>query len=324
MEFSVGRTDLAQPDRPQEIKPGGGVNQKGRARSRSDRPGSREANYPPVQSVRRALLILRVLNDARIASLGEIHRKTGLPKPTIVRMLDTLILDGYVAQDKMCEGYVVTHQVRDLGSGYDEIAEFIEVARPIAIDLTTEIKWPVGFGTFDGDAMRIQFWTGMISPWVYSNSLVGNRPNLMTSAMGRAYVAFCDDEKREEIIAGYKADPAIRFDREEEALYRYLLKKTRARGYAMRAPNTEPKRNTTIAMPVLGVDDTPIAAITISFFTSAIPATKQVSEKIIAPLRERVDRIQAILGYLHRSRSPEFGHGDQHMLLPEEDIASVS
>src|SRR5690606_22855735 len=106
------------------------------------------------------------------------HTETGLPKPTIVRMLETLIAEGYVARDNMCGGYHVTHMVRELDAGYEGIAELIEVARPFAIDLTTRIKWPTAIGIYDGDAMAIHFWTGTISPWVHANTLVGNRPNI--------------------------------------------------------------------------------------------------------------------------------------------------
>lgn len=283
-----------------------------RANSRRGMMDVSRASYPPVQSVRRALQILKVLNDVRIASVGDIHAATGLPKPTIVRMLDTLIADGYVARDNMCSGYHVTHLVRELGAGYDGIAEFIEVARPFAIDLTARIKWPVAFGTFDGDAMAIQFWTGTISPWVHASTLVGNRPNLMTSAMGRAYVAFCSEAQQEEIIAGYRANPRIAFGPEEEDSYRRLLRHVKARGYALRAPHTEPRRNTTIAMPVLDRDGAPLAAITVSYFTSAVPV-KEVPATIIAPLRERVSKIQDVLGYLHDARSKPTGlHGEEY------------
>ena len=43
----------------------------------------------------RALHVLEVLNRKTASSLGELHAATGLPKPTLVRMLDTLIAAGY-------------------------------------------------------------------------------------------------------------------------------------------------------------------------------------------------------------------------------------
>ena len=171
-----------------------------RANSRRGITDQVKPSYPPVESVRRALAILRTVNRLKIATVGEIHAATKLPKPTIVRMLDTLIADGYVARDNMCGGYHVTRRVQELDSGYEGIAQIIEVSRPFAIDLTNRIKWPVGIGTLDGDAIAVHFWTGTISPWVHANTLLGHRPNLVTSAMGRAYLAFCGEEERQAAI----------------------------------------------------------------------------------------------------------------------------
>lgn len=273
-----------------------------RANSRRGLIDSSKPSYPPVQSVRRALGILRVLNHAHIASVGDLHKATDLPKSTIVRMLDTLIADGYVARDNMCGGYHVTHKVRELGAGYEGIAELIEVARPFVIDLTTKIKWPVALGTYDGGSMAIHFWTGSISPWVHADKLVGNRPNLMTSAMGRAYVAFCTNEQQDEIIRRFRADPANTFDDADETHFRGLIAKVRSTGYALRAPHTEPKRNTTVAIPVRQKNGTPLASITVSFFTSAV-SKRDVQKKIIQPLQERVAQIEDVLAYLQTERS---------------------
>jgi IclR family mhp operon transcriptional activator len=54
-------------------------------------------SFPPVQSVQRALALLTELNRQRVTSVGELHQRTGLPKPTIVRLLETLIAEGFSA-----------------------------------------------------------------------------------------------------------------------------------------------------------------------------------------------------------------------------------
>ena len=79
----------------------------GRRRTNSRRGATDPAqrSYPPVQAVCRALDILRTLNRLRIASIQQLHEATGFPKPSIVRMLETLLAEGYVARDNMCGGY---------------------------------------------------------------------------------------------------------------------------------------------------------------------------------------------------------------------------
>jgi IclR family mhp operon transcriptional activator len=271
-----------------------------RANSRRGITDQVKPSYPPVESVRRALEILRTVNRLKIATVGEIHAATKLPKPTIVRMLDTLIAEGYVARDNMCGGYRVTRRVQELDSGYEGIAQIIEVSRPFAIDLTNRIKWPVGIGTLDGDAIAVHFWTGTISPWVHANTLLGHRPNLVTSAMGRAYLAFCGEEERQAAIKAMRDNQPAPFSEEQEEQFYALLASVREKGYALRAPQTEPRRNTTVAVPIRPGGKV-LASITVSFFTSAIPRN-HVLERVIDPLKETVRKIEAVIEFMQTGR----------------------
>lgn len=272
-------------------------------------PGQR--SYPPVESVRRALEILRIVNRLRIASITEIHAATRLPKPTIVRMLETLIVDGYVARDNMYGGYRVTARVRELDAGYDGISMVIEASRAPAIELTQRIKWPIGLGVLDGDALSIQFWTGAISPWAHRNTVLGLRPTFLYSSMGRAYLAFCPKAERERILDMMRADPSIDFTPEREAEFRGLLARLKVNGYALRDPRTEPKETVTLAMP-LCLGEKVMAAISISFYKSAI-APGDVNAQIIEPLRETRARIEDNLSLLMRTSAitdmPTLGPG---------------
>ncbi|MER2534029.1 MAG: helix-turn-helix domain-containing protein [Rhizobiaceae bacterium] len=271
-----------------------------RANSRRGITDRVKPSYPPVESVRRALEILRVVNRLRIATVGEIHAATKLPKPTIVRMLDTLVVDGYVARDNMCGGYRVTRRVQELDSGYEGIAQIIEVSRPFAIELTNRIKWPVGIGTLDGDAMAVHFWTGTISPWVHTNTLLGHRPNLITSAMGRAYLAFCEPAERQAAFDALRRTNPAGFSTQQEEQYLALLASVKDKGYALRSPQTEPKRNTTVAVP-MRYDGKVLASITVSFFITAVPRN-QVTERIIDPLRETVRKIEDVIAFMEPGR----------------------
>jgi len=284
-----------------------------RANSRRGMTDSIKASYPPVESVRRALEILRTLNRLRIGTVGDLHAVTGLPKPTIVRMLDTLIADGYVARDNMCGGYRVTHRVKDLHAGYEGIAEVIEASRPFAIELTNSIKWPVGIGMLDGDAIAVHFWTGTISPWVHANTLLHNRPNLITSAMGRAYMAFCPEEERELLFQRIREKNSA-FGSDQEAQHRALLANVRKKGYALRSPRTEPKRNITVAVPIRH-GDMVLASMTVSFFITAV-APSDVDERVIQPLKETVAKIESVIRFMR--------DGGSGMLPTSRDVSRMA
>ena len=262
-------------------------------------PGRR--SYPPVESVRRALDILKTVNRLRIASVTDIHLATNLPKPTIVRMLETLMADGYVARDNMFGGYRVTCQTRELNSGYDGISMVIEASRALAIDLTRRTKWPIGIAVLDGDALSIQFWTGAISPWAHTSTVLGLRPAFLTTSMGRAYVAFCPADERERILAMMRADPKLDFGPEKEAEFRSLLARLQVNGYAIRDPRTEPKETTTLAMP-LRLGEKVVASISISFYKTAVPP-QDINAQIVEPLRATRFKIEENLSLLMREAS---------------------
>lgn len=277
---------------------------KARTRCRTNsRRGSTEPeqrSYPPVEAVCRALDVLRAVNRLGIASINSIHQATGFPKPTIVRMLETLSSEGYVTRDNLCGGYWVTSRVHELTSGYQGIPHVIEASRPAAVELTRRLKWPIGIGVIDGDAISIKFWTGAISPWAHTNTVLGQRPDLVTTSMGRAYIAFCPHEEREFHFRRLRADSKRNFTAEDERRLRALLEQVRSDGYAIRDPKTQPYRTTTFAMPIREGEKVQ-AVINISFFTTAI-APHELQEKIIQPLRTTTTAIEKAIAAMSASK----------------------
>lgn len=254
-------------------------------------------SYPPVEAVCRAFSVLRSVNKLGIATINGIHAETHIPKPTIVRMLETMMAEGYVARDNMCGGYRITRQLEDLNSGYNGILRVIEVSRPLAIDLTRRLKWPIGLGVIDGDAISIQFWTGAISPWAHTSTVLGLRPDLLTTAMGRAHLAFCPEAKLDAYIAQYRETPEREFGEVEERRFRLLVERIREDGYATRDPRTKPYSTTTMAMPIFEHDEVQ-ALISISFYKSVVPLA-EVDERIVEPLRSIASSIEDSLSFMN-------------------------
>ena len=294
--IDVARSDSARSD---SARSGPARAEPARCRTNSrrgltDLSGS---SYPPVEAACRVLDVLRTVNELRIATVNGIHDSTGIPRSTVVRMLETLMAEGYVARDNLCGGYRVTHNVQDLASGYDRVSRVIEVARPFAIDLTRRINWPIGLGVPDGDAITIQFWTGTISPWAHTNTVLGLRPEFYHSAMGRAHMAFCGDAERERRIAMLRKDSELNLTDQDERSFRTMLERARADGYAIRDPKTPPFRTTTIGMPLREGGEVR-ALVSISVFRTAV-RSRDLQEKIIQPLQATIGKIEAALAFMN-------------------------
>jgi len=293
-----------QPSRDPTPAPGERPTSRKRLRRIATGPAMR--SYPPVEAVQRALEILRIVNQLRVASVKDIFSATGFPKPTIVRMLETLIADGYVARDDMCNGYRVTSRVQELNAGYGSVSLVIEASRPWLIDLTQRLKWPCGISTREGNTLMLQFSTAAISPWSYPYTRVGAVMDLLGTASGRVYLAFCTDEERESILAHYNNGPVrANLDLENASDIDGLLQRVRKDGYALRDRNLAPLRTLSLAMPIR-VDNRILAVSSISFYRSAV-SEDRVREQVLQPLRLVTTRIEETIAMIRASGREQIG-----------------
>ena len=86
--------------------------------------------FEPVTSVLRAFEVLRIINERDQATVTEIHRVSGLPKPTILRMIETLIAAGYVVRENDRPAYVARLHCRS--AGHDACPDRLSRSREVA------------------------------------------------------------------------------------------------------------------------------------------------------------------------------------------------
>lgn len=203
-----------------------------------------------VRSVRRALLLLRLMNERPAWSLQALAESSGLAKTSLHRLLATLVVEGYVHNDVRTPGqYCLTPQVRNLSSGVTLKSELVEAAAPVMIAATREMKWPLSLGVIDGDRIKVVFCTMPYSPYAIRPSSEGRRYDIAQSALGRAYLAFCSREERRILVESTNAQGGINGRPLDAASLRSLVLKTRRQGYAIRQARDR-SESTAIAVPV--------------------------------------------------------------------------
>jgi IclR family mhp operon transcriptional activator len=203
-----------------------------------------------IRSVQRALLVLRVMNERAGWSLHDLHARTQLPKSTLHRLLGTLEHEKYVRSDPAVPGqYRLTSEVAQLSRGITEKSELAEAAAPLMIATTREIKWPLSLGVIDGDKIRVVFCTMPYSPYAIMPSASGRRYDLKHSALGRAYLAFCQPAERRILVESTNtwAPPEDRIA--DMRSLRAMVRDIRRQGYSIRygLSNAE---STAFAVPV--------------------------------------------------------------------------
>ena len=236
---------------------------------------SRAGMSDSVRSVHRALMLIRLMNRRDSWTLQQISADSSLAKPTVYRLLHTLIDEGYVHMPPGKVGvYRLTSKVRELGAGLTSYTIFADLAEPIVIDATRQMDWPASFAMPDPPFMRIVS-CGM--PYSREHSAkptsVGREHWMFSSAVGAAYLSQCGDTQlqlchqaavRHRLRDG-NASPVPSLPSLQSA-----AEHTRNSGYALRIAKPTDV-NSAMAVPV-HVGDWAIGAIACSTFPRSLSA----------------------------------------------------
>lgn len=259
------------------------------------------ASFPPVRAVERAIELLQCLNRQPISTLDLLHRQTGLPKPSLVRLLQTLVGIGLVNHAPQHGSYYLTSAVHTLSSGYHSEPRIIEAAAPIADAFTARFKWPVAVAVFDADAVVVRYSTIAQSPLSLLHSSINMRLSLVSRALGRAYLAFCPRDEQE-IILGLLVHSTEEEDKPAQDAVKAMkmLDDTRKQGYAVRNPAVRPVSNT-LALPIFE-NGRVVASFGLTWFSSAL-SVKDAVQTLYPEMQAAAEKISVRLKTLDGTRS---------------------
>lgn len=207
----------------------------------------------PIRAFGRGLALLAALNRHGGATALTLARETGIPRPTVYRLIETLERDGYVARSPSDERWVLRLKVRSLSEGFEDEEWISAVAAPALYRLTERIGWPCDLCTLEGTSMVIRETTHRVARFSIDRGMVGRALPVLQSSVGLAWLAFSRREERATLLGLLAAS-----DRPEDAAARRpgplarRLSLVRGQGYALRPGGTPPWPHTgSIALPVL-------------------------------------------------------------------------
>ena len=96
---------------------------------------------------RRSFAVLEALSHRRTSTLAVLTGETGLPRPTVVRLLHTLIALGYAARVSREQGYRLTDRVLGLSESIRFVDHLVDAAMPHMRRFTEEHGWPLYLAT---------------------------------------------------------------------------------------------------------------------------------------------------------------------------------
>ncbi len=273
------------------------------ASARVARSSAARTTTPRVKSIaslRRGLDVLRVIRNGAGLSLGDLYRETAAPKASLLRIVRTLEEAGWI-QRRLADGaYLPLPQPARPLANSRQRARLIEIAAPDLRELHQRMPWPSDIAVRDGLGMLVLESNRSLSGIVVNRGVIGYRPGMVWSAMGRAYLAFCPEPEREALLKALRSsgDVLDQASRRSEWLQR-IIAQTQRQGYALRDPrNIGPdaealKPFSAIAVPVRGEGG--VQACLSCIWISDLASEAQIVDRYLVLLQRAAARIGARL-----------------------------
>lgn len=192
-----------------------------------------------INALARGLQVLQVLQTSQGLGLAALHGRTGIPKASLLRILKTLMEQGFIWQRMLDDAWVPSYSLAEMAGRMNRDNQLLEVASPILEALTQQIEWPsvlavprlTHMEVIETNVTRAYFDNIRLGP-------MGFQVNMLRSASGRAFLAFCEEPAREAVLQTLR-----RSERKGDRLAHsphYVaaaLAETRAQGYGLRDPD---------------------------------------------------------------------------------------
>jgi DNA-binding IclR family transcriptional regulator len=215
-----------------------------------------------VQVLHKTIDILDALRRAPAGlGLAGLSERSGMPKPTVYRILATLESRGYLERGPSST-YRISRKLFEEPRDTTFEQRLIRAARPVLEELAAESKETLNLGVLDGGEVLVI--ETIESPQaVRMTSKIGNRRYPHSTALGKVLLADLPEREMLRLIRskGMPRFTAATLVREKDLIIE--LERVRTQGYAIDNMENEPDGRC-IAAPILNAERKVVAALSIS------------------------------------------------------------
>jgi len=240
-----------------------------------------------VESLARGLSVIQAFGRDRSAmTLSDMARATGLPKPTVRRVLHTLTDVGYVETDGRV--FRLTPKVMTLAMAYlgsDMVATVLQPACERVMAMTGESCFA---GILDGDDMMMIAHANRRFPLGLVPSIGLRMPALFTAA-GRVMLGMLPDGELDKRLKKASLQGNTQFTVTDKKALRAAILQARKDGFCMTKQEAD-LGYCAIAVPLRRSDGTAVGAFSIPARAERCAAEPDLMASLLAILREEVDK----------------------------------
>jgi len=275
--------------------------------------GSPASRIAGSQVVQRVALLMRLVAAAQRTGLRltDLYRAAQLERPTAHRLLQALVTERLLRQDKENRRYFLGQAVYEMGLAASPEVALRDICHPhlqrIA-QLTGDTVFLTERAGLDGVCTDRAEGNAPIKAYVLE---VGKHRPLTVGGGATAILSALEDVEIDRICRANLDRSLKRYPRYSEAVLRRDIARARACGYVCSKVLELPEVRT-VAVPIRGLDAAPVAAISVS--TVMTRMTDKRTQEVAAILRQAVDEIEAELterGPAARAQPQSAGGGRQ-------------
>lgn len=257
-------------------------------RSRGERPFRGDRN----QSLARGIDILRAFKPgADLLGNGELAERTGLTRPTVSRLAQTLVDSGMLERDRRRRAYRLAAPVLSLAHAMRTGSPILQVAGPLMRKEAEQRHINVGLAVVDRDEMVYLESVRYSRRAAWRNVVAGQRVPVELTSLGRAWLAVAGDEQRRDSMALFAKRRRTGW-RELAREIAAAIESVRANGYCWASWQPEV---VALATPIVVVDH-PVYVLNMSVTGNA--NAEEVVERLRKPLLGLGQRLREALGHL--------------------------
>jgi IclR family pca regulon transcriptional regulator len=253
-------------------------------RNGKDRRNATEDSRNLVHSLSKGLRVLEAFTAERPEmTLSEVARAAGIDPGTAFRMLNTLVMLGYVGRVPEGRRFRLTLKVIDLGLHAIGRADLRELSRPVLRSLVGEISEAASVGVLDGaDILYVErVRAGLTRLGV--DIRIGTNIPAVSGVIGHAILAFLPPSERDRVLATPPRRGELAINPMARAELMRTLDAVRRQGYALQ-DSMFGNGLRILAAPVLDGDGYPVAAVSVA--APAIRVTlDEFRARALAPVR---------------------------------------
>jgi sugar lactone lactonase YvrE/DNA-binding IclR family transcriptional regulator len=265
----------------------------------------------------KGLALLDLIAEApKALRFADLQKMSGVPKPTLARMLKTLMVFRLIRQDEATGAYLLGHRFIELSHRVWDKFDLVSAAAPELERLSAELGETVALCRLDGH--RVVYLEERSSGGLGVLIAVGRRVPVHCTAAGKALLAFQEPSFARSLAGQLVYDRFTSQTITDPQALEADLVLTRARGYAVSYEEHLAGVNS-VAAPIAGRDGVPLGALVVLGPASRLDssAIHPVGRELMAAARRITGTVGAVaISSGPRPRTRAGGQSDVQCVLP--------